>query len=103
MRWGASSTPAANPTAATQSQKSFLPKNKIIAPIRMLRIGIGRFIFSFLAALCERRKIPVVAGVSPAKSQAMQPGTAAATEDPDLVNLSCTNLINLPLAYSQHP
>ena len=43
IKCGANSTPAANPTAATQSQKSFLPKNKITAPIRTLRIGIGRF------------------------------------------------------------
>ena len=43
IKWGATWIPAANPTAATHSQKSFRPKNKIIAPIRILRIGIGRF------------------------------------------------------------
>src|SRR5438034_11586918 len=44
-----------------------------------------------VAAVYDRRKIPVVAGVSPAKSQTMQPGTAAATEDANFVKLSCTN------------
>src|SRR5438132_14424739 len=53
----ASVTPAANPIAATQSQKSLRPNNSTTAPITALRIGMEAFMNCLAECLGKRRDL----------------------------------------------
>src|SRR3954469_7471416 len=54
MKEAAISRPTANPSAATKSQKSFLPKKRIATPTMTLMIGTERFILCAVAVIPSR-------------------------------------------------